>query len=148
MFLSKQAVTCGVPQESLLVPRLFTYYINDFSDLITKGNLELFADDTTLYIIGYNVDEVVDGLNWALSQILLWCRNSKLAIHAGESESMIISHRAFCGSLWPIKLGDKILKVVPEARCLGVIIDSQLSWSKHTASLQIIWKKSKAAQQI
>ena len=130
-----KSVTCGVPQGSLLGPRLFTYYINDLSDSITEGNLDMYADDTTLHFIGNNVDEVVDGLNQALSKILLWCRNNKLTIHAGKSEAMIISHRAFCGPLKPITLGDKILNVVSEARCLGVIIDSQLSWNSHSEHL-------------
>ena len=128
-------VTCGVPQGSLLGPRFFTYFINDLSDSVTEGNLELYADDTTLHFIGNNVDVVVDGLNRALSEISLWCRNNKLTIHAGKSEAMIISHSPFCGPLRPIKLGDNILDVVYETRCLGVIIDSQLSWNSHLEHL-------------
>ena len=58
-----KAVTCGVPQDPLLGPRLFTYYINDLSDSITEANLDLYADDTTLHFIGNNADELVDGLN-------------------------------------------------------------------------------------
>ena len=124
-------VTCGVQQGSLIGPRLFTYYINDLSDSITEGNQELYADDKTLHFIGINVDVVVDGLNRARSAISLWCRNNKLTVHAGKSEAMIITHRAFCSQIRPIKLRDKILDVVYETRCLGVIIDSQFSWNSH-----------------
>ena len=124
-------VTCGVPQGSLLGPRLLTYYINDFSNSITADNLELYADDTTLYFIANNVDALVDGLTRAISEISLRCGNNKLTIHAGKFEAMIITHRAFCGPIRPIELRDKILDVVNKTRCLRVIIDSQLSWNSH-----------------
>ena len=130
-----KSVTYGAPQGSLLGPRFFTYYINDLSDSVTEVNLELYADDTTLHFIGNNVDVVVDGSNRALSEISLWSRNNKLTLHAGKSEAVIISHSPFCGPLRPIKLGDNILNVVYETRCLGVIIDSQLSWTSHLEHL-------------
>ena len=59
-------VTWGVPQGSLLGPRLPTYYVNDLSDSVTEVNLELYSDDTTLHFIGNNVDVVDDGLNRTL----------------------------------------------------------------------------------
>ena len=95
-----------VQQGCPLGPRLFTYYINDLSDSVNESKLELYADDMTLHFVGNNVDVVLDGLNKALSEISLWCRNNKLTIHDGMSEAMTISHSPFCGPLRPIKLGD------------------------------------------
>ena len=56
-------------------------------------------------------------------------------MHAGKTEAMIISSRTFCGPLKPIKLGDKIVNFVSETRCLGVTIDSKLSWNNHSEHL-------------
>ena len=91
-----KTVSCGVPQGSLLGPRLFSYYINDLPSVINEGELIMYADDTTLFVVGNNVDMVIDSLNKALSSINIWCRNNKLTIHPGKSEAMIISHKAFC----------------------------------------------------
>ena len=56
-------VRYGVPQGSLLGPRLFSIYVNDFSESISQGELHLCADDTTAYVIGNSTDEVVQKLN-------------------------------------------------------------------------------------
>ena len=119
-------VCCGVPQGSLLWPRFFSNYVNNLPDAVNEGELAMYADDTTLSVIGDNVEVVIDKLNKA--SINLWCRNNKLTIHTGKSEAMIFSHKLFCGPLKPVMLGNKVLDFVTETKCLGIIFDNQLSW--------------------
>ena len=56
-------VKYGVPQGSLFGPRLFSIYVNDLASSITTGELHLYADDTTAYVIGNSVEEVIELLN-------------------------------------------------------------------------------------
>ena len=91
----------------------------------------MHADDTTLSVVGDNVKAVINKLNKAPKSINLWCRNNKLTIHAGKSEAMMLTHKPFCGPLKPVMLGNKVLDFVPETKCLGIIIDNQLSWLSH-----------------
>ena len=44
-------VQYGIPQGSLLGPRLYTIYVNDLPDAITLVNVLMYADDTTIYIV-------------------------------------------------------------------------------------------------
>ena len=53
----------GVPQRSLLRPCLILLYVNDMSGCQTSGELHLYADDTTAFVIGNNIEEVIDLLN-------------------------------------------------------------------------------------
>ena len=69
-----------------------------------------------------------DALNRILGDVHNWCRNNKLNIHSGKSEVMVLNRNSFCGPLKPVTLGDKILSYVYSSVCLGVVIDSKLSW--------------------
>ena len=55
-------VEIGVLQRSLISPRLFEIYVNDLPDSSTVGFIHMFADDTTIYHIGRNVEEIVNAL--------------------------------------------------------------------------------------
>ena len=44
------AVTCGVPQGSVLGPILFSIYMNDIDKAIPEEKVKLFADDTNLFL--------------------------------------------------------------------------------------------------
>ena len=53
-------------------------YINDLPDKITQGEAYLYADDSTLYNSGKNIEEVVDNLNMIGKQVNDWCQENQL----------------------------------------------------------------------
>ena len=71
-----RVIVFGVPQGSLLGPCLFSIHLNDLLDFISKGYLFMFADDTTMYCIGKNIEDVIDQLNDAARELYEWCRKN------------------------------------------------------------------------
>lgn len=45
-------IVCGVPQGSVLGPKLFLLYVNDICKLSEIVKLVLFADDTNIFVLG------------------------------------------------------------------------------------------------
>lgn len=66
---STKPINYGVPQGSLLGPRLYSIYVNDLPDAVTEGEVDMYADDTAAYCIGDNFDIVTQPL---FKQIYRW----------------------------------------------------------------------------
>ena len=67
-------MTSGIPQGSVLVPILFTIYINDLPDVV-QNIAKLFADDTKLYAV-VNKEEEQHSLQNDINSLVLWSDKS------------------------------------------------------------------------
>ena len=75
------------------------------SGYVTVGELHRYADDTTVFVIGDNIEEVIDLLNILARDIYNWCNKNKLTVHTGKSKVLIIQNKSFIGPLLPVKMG-------------------------------------------
>eukprot|EP00795_Rhopilema_esculentum_P009609 gene9609-17368_t len=95
----------GVPQGSLLGQRLFSIYVNDLPTSVSLAEVHMYADETTAFVVGDSVDEVVQKLREALSQMNNWCSQNKLTVNAKKSKAMLITTKKFIGPLLPVQMG-------------------------------------------
>ena len=93
----------------------------------------MYADDTTVYCIGPNVDQVISSLNETMKHVLLWSVKNRLTIHPIKTEAMILKKSTFVGPLPPLYFGTGL---VDSTTCLGVKIDKRLSWSVYIDSVK------------
>ena len=124
-------VEFGVPQGSVLGPTLFALFCNDLPNIVEEdedGEIEMFADDTTIYMIGHTVDIVSLKLNEILSKFWVWCLNNALTPHPGKTKYMLMRGKSFVGPEQAIKIGNSIIKRVQSTRYLGMELDDELKW--------------------
>ena len=79
------SVNAGVPQGSILGPLLFFIYINDLSDNLSS-NVELFADDTSLFSVTHDVNVSARELNNDLRKISNWAFQWKMSFNPDDNK--------------------------------------------------------------
>ena len=71
-------IACGVPQGSVLGPKLFILYINDICKVSELLKSVLFADDTNIFGSGQNLQQILDIITSEFRKIKQWFDMNKL----------------------------------------------------------------------
>ena len=126
-------VLSGVPQGSVLGPMLFLMYINDIAEGMTS-QMRMFADDSIVYRqIHIPADHftLASDLNKLLSWVKTWQMDfnvSKCAVLSVTTKRNISTYNYFMGS--------QQIPRTDNQDCLGVTINTKLSWQPHINKVQ------------
>lgn len=130
-------VNVGVPQGSVLGPLFFIIYLNDFSLLPLKGDLRLFADDSSLFYNNKSTNMNDLNLRDDLTIVIEYFRLNKLTLNINKTNIINIknSSRSIPNSLSLTTSKFPDLEVVSDTKYLGIILDNRLNWSAHINAL-------------
>ena len=122
-----------MPQGYVLGPLLFSIYINDLVDNISSEAV-LFADDTSLFTVVYDVYIAADKLDRDLEIISNWAHQWKMQFNPNKNKQevqAVFSQKKEAVAHPPLFSSGSEVVVKAEHKHLGMILDSKLSFQSH-----------------
>ena len=114
-------------QRASRYPLLFLIYINDLPNVSKKLYSILFADDTSVFLEGNNLNSLSTIINEELNKLSIWLASNKLTLNIEKSHYVIFHRARLKQSNINITLSNISLERVTFTKFLGVIIDEKLS---------------------
>lgn len=126
----------GIPQGTPLSCILFILYINDMSRKVKDSYINLFADDTLMWIEHESISVAIELMNQDLERISNYLKSVKLKLNVNKTKYMVIGNGGNTENAVTID-GNSILET-RIIKYLGVMIDSDLNFE---ANVDYVVKK-------
>ena len=136
-----QELGFGVPQGSVLGPKIYCMYTKPVSDIIQRYGLShhSYADDTQLYMtMDHSNNNWRDGLariQLCVSEIREWMNQNMLKLNDDKTELIVFTSK-YKQDLYndlSITIGDTVVDCSSQVKDLGVIFDRVLSLRQHVS---------------
>ena len=127
----------GVPQGSVIGPRMFTLYTQEVKEIVQRHGLKFhaFADDLQIYFPYTGKPSELLSINSCLKEIKSWSEKNFLQLNKKKTKVINITVRSFDYKISRINLLDEDILVEKVVKNLGYFIDDELSMSKQVTSI-------------
>ena len=126
-------IHAGVPQGSILRPLLFLIYIKDLADNLSS-NVELFADDTLVFSVVYDLSASARELNDDLKKINKWAFQWKMSFNpdpSKQAQEIIFSRKIKKLPHPSLVFNNNNVLQTSSQKHLGVTLDVKLTFDEH-----------------
>ena len=137
-------LTYGVPQGSVLGPKLFTIYSAPIATICRKHNLDvqMYADDTQL-LMSFDMetsserDDISSRIEKCIEDLRLWMKANHLKLNDDKTELLVFTSPRYQDRVQnsTILVGSNAVESSSSARDLGIILDSTLNMEKHVSTI-------------
>lgn len=143
-------IRSGVPQGSILGPKLYIIYVIAMSKLFRRARRFIFADDTALIVSNENPQIAIQELQTDFDELLKWAHDVGLVINVKKTKCMYIRSPSL--KIWNIPnltahnlecIHRKItincqcekIEFVNEYTYLGLKVDNTFKWDKQVTKI-------------
>lgn len=126
-----KTIHAGVPQGSVLGPKLFSLYINDIPQF-QKTNTALYADDTAIYAHSFAAEVANRQLQIHINKLTEYYSKWKIDINSEKTEQIIFAKKYTNNKIFtPLKINNTTITPAPTVKYLGVHMDTRLNFKAH-----------------